>query len=589
MNPLDLMISGLFRIRTLFRWLFPIRRGFHWLFRIVRLCIRKLFRREPRVELSDVQGNILRGFGFRSAHYLFVHVPAGQQWNARRWLSRLCDEVMSGEEWRDGRNPQHALNVAVTYEGFKALGVPKHVRKWFPREFREGMGEEKRSRLLGDTVDSDPSKWTGWRPEDKTPHILLTILAHDRQVMHARVEAVRSHIPDGLDQLDISMDAGLFRHPDLERTDAREHFGFADGFSQPAIRGMPATPSEQGMGTLIRPGEWSALAPGEFVLGYPGEDGIVPESLGEDCIVPESPGEDAIAPESPAAPLGRSGSFMVVRKLQQHVDRFRSYLYEKATKEDLPFLRHLPLPADPEEDPATIARRQRFLAAKIVGRWHDGTSLVKHPDAPPRSDDARDPKRINNFTYDQDTGAGCPLGAHVRRANPRDDFGFFGNLSRRHRIVRRGMPYGRETFEPFETDPEKERPEDYEEGGLFGPTSEAEAAEDRGLVFICFQASIARQFEIIQGRWLNDGDSFWLGKEKDFLTIGPQDGGTTNGTDGGKAPDGDGKPAGRMTIQGKRQPSFLTPQPSFVTMKGGEYFFAPGLSALRALASGYWL
>jgi Dyp-type peroxidase family len=581
------MIVWLFRIwiaisgalSPIWSALYPVRR----IFRFIFLNIGRLFRRKP--DLSDIQGNILRGYGFRSAHYLFVHIPAGQEWDARAWLASLCDEVMNGEKWCDGRNPQSALNVAVTHDGLRALGVPEHVCKWFPHEFREGMIQEKRSEMLGDTGANDPAEWDrGWRPHDDRPHVLLTVLAQDKHVAQARREALESAIPGGLQVLESSLDAGLFRHPDLEFTDSREHFGFADGFSNPAIRGMPGL--KRGMGTLTRPNEWSPLEPGEFVLGYRGEDGIAPETLGKDRIVPESPGQPAIAPESPPAPLGRNGSFVVVRKLKQDVAEFRRYLAMQAMK-DLPFLRHLAQPKD-EDDSAAIAARQRVLAAKIVGRWHDGTSLVKHPKAPPRSDDERDPERINDFTYDQDMGAGCPLGAHVRRANPRDDFGWFGNLSRRHRIVRRGLPYGKPAFREFDT--KLGRVEDHASEGLFDPNLfETEAEKDRGLMFICFQASIARQFEIIQGRWLNDGDPFWLGKEKDFLTIGPQDGSKTNGADGGEVPESNGGSAGRMTIQGKRQTSFLSPQPRFVTTKGGEYFFAPGLSALRALASGYWL
>jgi Dyp-type peroxidase family len=587
------------------------------LLRSLRFTIRKARRLEPHVDLKDVQGNILRGYGFRSAYYLFVHVPDGEEWVARRWLLRLCDQVMNGDDWRDGRNPQHALNVALSCEGFKALGLPEHVLEWFPEEYRKGMRQPERARLLGDTGKSAPDNWPdGWGPKEKEPHLLLTVLAQDAQVARERAKMILGRDPDWLDETGddpeqsapddlglripaelillrkrTSMEAGLFRHPDLERVDAREHFGFADGFSQPSIRGMPATPSEQGMGTLHKRGRWAGLAPGEFVLGYPGEDGVAPETLVDRRpIVRASPGKPGIAPESPAAPLGRSGSFMVVRKLEQDVVEFRRYLTEQAMK-DLPFLRHLRVPED-ENDLAAIAPRQRVLAAKIVGRWHDGTSLVLHPKKPPPKEDeeARDPKAMNDFTYGvrDNRGFGCPLGAHVRRANPRDDLGWFGSLSRRHRIVRRGMPYGKPAFRRFDTRPEK-RLEDYEPEGLFDPNPlETEEERDRGLMFICFQASIARQFEIIQGQWLNNGDSFWLGKDKDFLTIGPQDEAEANGSDGEKLPAPDLETAGKMTIQGNN-PSFLTPQPSFVTTRGGEYFFAPGLSALRALASGYWL
>ena len=85
-------------------------------------------------------------------------------------------------------------------------------------------------------------------------------------------------------------------------------------------------------------------------------------------------------------------------------------------------------------------------------------------------------------------------------------------------------------------------------------------------MFVCYQASIARQFEVIQSQWLKSGDAFWLGADTDSLSM-------TTG----------------MTIEGKESPTFL-PQPSqpFVTTRGGGYFFAPGMSALRSLAAGYW-
>ena len=137
----------------------------------------------------------------------------------------------------------------------------------------------------------------------------------------------------------------------------------------------------------------------------------------------------------------------------------------------------------------------------------------------------------------------CPLGAHIRRTNPRDAKGFFdGRLSNRHRIVRRGRAYGRPLGAGMEDD-----------------------GADRGLVFVCFQADIWRQFETIQSLWVDDGDPLGLGRDKDFLI------GQPHGTDG------------KMTIQGN-PPFFLKPQPRFVTTRGGEYLFQPSMSALRRLA-----
>jgi Dyp-type peroxidase family len=155
-----------------------------------------------------------------------------------------------------------------------------------------------------------------------------------------------------------------------------------------------------------------------------------------------------------------------------------------------------------------------------------------------------DPVRINDFGYKDDPGGlKCPLGAHIRRANPRDDAAFFdGRLTNRHRIVRRGRSYGMP---------------------LPAGVVEDDGA-DRGLVFVCFQADIWRQFETIQSLWIDDGDPFGLGRDKDFLV------GEPHGTQG------------KMTIQG-HPPFFLKPQPRFVTLRGGDYLFQPSMTALRRL------
>jgi deferrochelatase/peroxidase EfeB len=87
---------------------------------------------------------------------------------------------------------------------------------------------------------------------------------------------------------------------------------------------------------------------------------------------------------------------------------------------------------------------------------------------------------------------------------------------------------------------------------------------DRGLVFVCFNASISRQFEGIQAQWLNDGNALHLGHDSDFLLGHPL------GT-------------GKMTVQGE-PPFFLEPQAPFVTTRGGGYLFVPGLRALAELA-----
>ena len=170
---------------------------------------------------------------------------------------------------------------------------------------------------------------------------------------------------------------------------------------------------------------------------------------------------------------------MVWRKLHQDVAGFRAQLARQA--------QHLGLD-------------EELVAAKLVGRWRDGSPLVLRPDGPdPALGD--DKRRANDFRYgDDQLGLRCPRGAHVRRANPRDTLGWEGRLTARHRILRRGMPYGPALAE-----------------------GEPDDGEARGLLFVCLQASIARQFEIVQSQWCNDGNAFGLGREADPIT-GPAGG-----------------------------------------------------------------
>lgn len=97
----------------------------------------------------------------------------------------------------------------------------------------------------------------------------------------------------------------------------------------------------------------------------------------------------------------------------------------------------------------------------------------------------------------------------------------------RQRMIRRGMPYG----PPL--------PDGVDDDG-----------EARGLVFVTFQASIARQFEGVQTPWLSDGNIFGLGADRDFLLGDPSSSNT-----------------GKMTIQGER-PFFLAPPRAFGVMRG---------------------
>lgn len=445
---------------------------------------------EVRLDFADIQGNVIRGYGFPLTRYVFVNVADAAA--GRRLLGDLVDPVTTNEEWTSGK-PESALNVALTYAGMEAVGAPRAVLDAFPAVFREGMAA--RAATLHDVGPSAPETWDGGLGTGAA-HVLVTLNARTAEALGEERGRVAALIDAAGGALSV-----VHEQEAAHLEGAREHFGFADGFAQPSVEGSGVAP-RAGEGVPERFGRWRPLKAGEFLLGYEDED----EGL----------------PPAPPDPYGRNGTFMVYRKLRQDVALFRDTIREAG--------RHYP--GGPE-----------VLAAKVVGRWPDGTPLVLRPEGPD-ADLAGDKERINDFRYDDDPdGLRCPIGAHVRRAYPRDALGWGGRMSTRHRMIRRGVPYG----PPLAPD----APDD---------------GVDRGMVFVCFVADIARQFEVVQCQWLNDGNAFGLGHDRDWL-LGDNDG------------------TGKMTINGD-PPFFLSPQPSFVTTRGGEYLFVPGLDALRALAAG---
>jgi Dyp-type peroxidase family len=445
---------------------------------------------DAEIDLPDIQGNVLRGYTYPHAAYIFLRIDDIDR--ARVLMNATLTEVATAEPWEDGP-PATTTHASFTYAGLQTLGVPEEILASFPAEFREGMAA--RAERLGDRGPSAPEHWEPGLGTGEA-HVLITVHALDNAELEARREVLRQ----------FGQSHGATTVINETRAEAltggKDHFGFFDGIAQPSLSGS-GVEGRPGDGQPNGAGGWRDVCTGEFLHGYVDEDGGLPDA--------------------PAAPFDRNGTFEVYRKLQTDVAAFRAYMEEKGRD----------YPGGPE-----------MLAAKIVGRWPDGTPLATSPDAPD-PELVEDPTRINDFGYaDDPAGLKCPMGSHIRRANPRDAEGFFrGRMTNRHRIIRRGRTYG----PPL--------PED----------ATVDDGQDRGLVFVCFNASIWRQFETIQTLWIDDGDPFGLGPDKDFL-IGE--------------PDGEN---GKMTIPGQ-PPFFLKPQPRFVTMRGGEYLYRPSMSALRYMA-----
>jgi Dyp-type peroxidase family len=438
------------------------------------------------LDLSDLQGNLVRGYTFPVGAYVFVSIADAVR--GRAWLRGLLDDVITAEPW-EGSGPRTTLNLSFTYTGLAALGVDEALLATFPEDFREGMAA--RAEFLGDVGDSAPEHWEPGLGTGEA-HVLVTLYGVDDDALESARAKLEASLGDGVkvvhEQRSETLDEG------------RDHFGFKDGIAQPALKhgGAEARPGD---GLPNPGGGWRELAPGEFILGYQDEDGGLPLA--------------------PMPPFDRNSTYVVYRKMQMHPGRMRAYLKKIANGRD------------PDA-----------LAAKLVGRWQDGTPLISSPHGPDALI-ASDPLRVNDFRYDADPdGMACPIGAHVRRANPRDMDGFFGGkLSDRHRIIRRGRAYGPPLADGA-----------LEDDGV-----------DRGLIFKCYQADIERQFEMIQSLWIDDGDSFGVGDDKDPI-IGLHS-----------------KGGGRMIVQG-HPPVVMGKLPTFVTVRGGEYLIRPGMRALRWLA-----
>ncbi|MBV9198848.1 MAG: Dyp-type peroxidase [Alphaproteobacteria bacterium] len=306
------------------------------------------------------------------------------------------------------------------------------------------------------------------------------------------------------------------RRPGRERRN--EHFGFRDGISQPGIRGVtpPLRPGVAPDEGL--PGQ-DLLWPGEFVLGYAGQHSTDPHKPGPEPQM--------------MAPWMRNGSFMVFRRLEQKVPEFRAFVRQQAAR----------LGMDPE-----------LLMARMVGRWKSGAPLER---APLRDDPALggDDRRNNDFGFgDDELQRRCPYAAHIRKVYPRDDLD--EAEAQRHRIIRAGIPFGPEVA-----------------------AGETVTRHSRGLMFVCYQTSIERQFEYIQ-RHAND-PGFVGGKRR------PDGGTVTPGHDPiiGQAP---GNGARSMDEPypnypaGNRRTTLEIPS-QFVVLTAAGYFFMPSITALRTV------
>lgn len=434
------------------------------------------------LEFDDIQHFLMRRPRALAARYEFLYFqrPAG----GREWLKGLLEKVGTAESFKANESYSRWISIGFTWNGLRALGVDEASLATFPEEFRQGMAA--RAGIIGTTGASHPDQWVGGLASPDL-HAIVILFARDVEERERCRHEHEAHVQrcDGVNVLS-SLDLEAIP----QYTDPHEHFGYRDRLTQPYIEGVDPEPT---------PGSGPALKPGEFFLGYPDEDGP-PANLPQPEI------------------LSRNGSYIAYLRLEEHVGAFRDFLRQHG---DTP-------------------EKQEWIAAKLMGRWRDGTPLVLSPDKPD-SHLAEDPQRTNDFDYGtmDPYGYACPLGSHVRRMNPRDTA---HNMNRR-KMIRRGGTYG-----PF-------LPEDKPDDGI-----------ERGIAAFIGCASLVRQFEFAMNVWANDANFQELGNERDPI-FGTQDG------------------TFDMTIPKRPIKMKIRGLPSFTTVRGGAYFFLPGIKAMRYLIS----
>ena len=339
--------------------------------------------------------------------------------------------------------------------------------------------------MLGDTGANHPDNWVGDLASHHL-HAIVILFARDasereRSTREHQAHLARTPAVEVLSSLDLQA---------ISPDHARDHFGYRDRLTDVAVEGAGIEPT---------PGSGGYIKAGEFILGYPDEDG---------------PPVGLPRPET----LSRNGTYMAYRRLQEHVGAFREFLRQNGKTEE----------------------EQELVAAKLMGRWRSGAPLMFAPlkDDPALADDS---SRNNDFDYGKmdPHGYAVPLGAHIRRMNPRDTA---VNIQRR-RMLRRGATYG----PPL-------------------PEGSADDGVDRGVAAFVLCASLVRQFEFAQNVWINDPKFHELGNERDPI-IGNQDG------------------TFDMTIPKRPVRRKIKGLPAFTTVKGGAYFFLPGMRALQYLAT----
>lgn len=423
---------------------------------------------------ANLQGLIPRGYPHHQASCHLLYAFDKNKTAAKAFIRALLPCVQSGKDWGDAR-PLSLLNIGLTFTGIQtASDLSSSDVKGFPWTFQQGPASSGSQSALGDLGASAPKNWWNGAFPTSTIDCIVHAYAQSTDVLSPFVAMIA----------DAAKTAGvreLTRFEQYFLPDDVVHFGYRDGISEPDLAWPTAWPPD------VPYTDPAAL--NSFVIGYSGSY--------------FGPGPTS----GNAGAFAKDGCYVAFRVIAQDTAGFEKYLADNATE------------AMPSE----------LLAAKVMGRWRNGSPLVLSPDAPSEAT-----KNATQFTYGHDpTGAKCPYSAHIRVSNPRDQ-PLDASDTPAPRIIRRGAPYGA-----------------------------PEGSNDRGLIGLFLVGNLATQFEKLCG-WLNANN---------FSSVFSPNMNAQDAIAGNRA-----TPGADTTFLGTQLAQFLT-------TRGTAYCLLPSMTTLTKLAA----
>ncbi|MBR1144562.1 hypothetical protein [Bradyrhizobium sp. AUGA SZCCT0431] len=454
----------------------------------------------PPYQPGNVQGIILRGYTHpHSCHMLFTFTDRP---GAAGFIRALLPYVQSAVAWSD--KPERMLNIGLTFNGI--LTFEPGFKNQFPSEFKDGPWSGDSQLSLQDTGASDPSTW--WNGQDKQAiHCIVHVYGMTDDALDSLVTVVSQSAATN------SVSEILPFGPESDRLQQYAplknfiHFGYRDSIDNPGL-GWPVDPAGPAGQMKSDPGDAN-----NFLIGYP-----------------EAGSQFHPGPLfGPAGEFAKDGCYNAFRVLHQDVGVFEQFLTDTAPV--------VVAAIGGSEDHA-----REWLAAKLVGRWRNGSPLVLSPDKPCSTTSG-----ATDFLYEPDDRDGfkCPFSAHSRVANPRDQAVYISDAPV-PRLIRRGVPYGAPPAPPK-----------YEgECGLVG-------------LFLC--GALAGQFEMLYS-WMNTN-----GFSAKFAPgLNTQDALLANR---GAA----GDPSFTIAIA-KDKKIKIPSLPQFIVTRGTAYCLLPSMKTLRRVA-----